>query len=127
MKFSQRKFRYLTRLMLLAALATQSILAAHACIEVDASAANALAMEAKQLSMPCHESAKLNANECLMHCTASDQLSQDAHTPVAVPVENIVLRVALPQLKHLVHVSNQSPLALNTGPPRSILFCSFLI
>jgi hypothetical protein len=127
MKFTQCKTRWLTRLMLVVALFAQSILAAHACVAPDASAAHAVAMESVNEAMPCHESAKLNANECLMHCTASDQLSLDQHTMPAAPAEEIVLLVALPQIRHRVLTSSQPPLVLNTGPPLSIRFCSFLI
>ena len=127
MKFSQRKTRWLTRLMLVVALFAQSILAAHACVEPDASAAQAVAMESLNEAMPCHETAKLSANECLMHCTASDQLSLDQHTMVAVPFDEHVLLVVMPQAQHLVLTSSLTPLVLSTGPPLSIRFCSFLI
>jgi hypothetical protein len=127
MKFTQRKSRWLARLMLVVALFAQSILAAHACVAPDASAAQAVAMESVNEAMPCHETAELNANACLMHCTASDQLSLDQHTLVAAPAEEIVLLLAMPQIKHRVLASNQSPLVLTTGPPLSIRFCSFLL
>jgi hypothetical protein len=127
MKFSQRKTRWLARLMLVVALFAQSILAAHACVAPDASAAQAVAMESANEAMPCHETAKLSANACLMHCTASDQLGLDQHTMVAVPVNEHVLLVALPQVQHLALSSSHTPLLLNTGPPLSIRFCSFLL
>jgi hypothetical protein len=113
--------------MLVVALFAQSILAAHACVAPDASAANAVAMKADVEAMPCHGPAKLNANECLMHCTASDQLGLDQHTMLAAPVDELVLLVALPQIQLLVLTPKLSPLVLNTGPPLSIRFCSFLI
>lgn len=127
MKFTQRKTKWLTRLMLVVALFAQCILAAHACVAPDASAAHAVAMESVNEAMPCHESAKLNANECLMHCTASEQLSLDQQTMMAAPVNELVLLVDMPQVLHFALTSGQPPLVLNTGPPLSIRFCSFLI
>jgi hypothetical protein len=113
--------------MLLVALLAQGVLAAHACVAPDASAAHAVAMESVNEPMPCHESAKLNANECLMHCTASDQLGLDHHTMLAAPVDELVLKVAVPQARHKLLTSMYLPPVPNTGPPVSIRFCSFLI
>ena len=62
-----------------------------------------------------------------MHCTQSDQVNLDQHTMSAVSVEELVLLFALPQVQHLVPAANHSPSLLNTGPPLSIRFCSFLI
>lgn len=113
--------------MLGVALCTQFILASHACVGPDASAAKAVTMQTSAETMPCHESAKLNANECLMHCTESDQLNLDQHALVAAPVDDIVLRVALPQVQIHALTSGHLPMVLNTGPPLSIRYCSFLI
>jgi hypothetical protein len=113
--------------MLMVVLLTQSILAAHACVAPDASATHAVAMDTGSVTMSCHESAKLNANECLMHCTASDQINLDQHAMSTAAVDEIVLLVAMPQVQRLVLTSRHPPLVLNTGPPLSIRFCSFLI
>jgi len=113
--------------MLVAALFAQGILAAHACVAPTASAVQALAMESVSEAMPCHEAKKINANECLMHCTQADQVNLDQQHIVSVAVNEVVLHVALPPVQHKVLTSEYSPLALNTGPPLSIRFCSFLI
>lgn len=127
MNFTQRKSKWLPRLMLVAALFAQGTLAAHACVTPGASAVLALSMDTVVDTMPCHEAAKPNTNECLMHCTQSDQVNLDQHAMSAVSVEELVLLFALPQVQYLVLTANHSPLLLNTGPPLSIRFCSFLI
>ena len=127
MKFMQRKNKWLPRLMLLVALCTQGILAAHACVAPSASAAQSLSMDAVVAAMPCHEAEKSNANACLMHCTQSDQLNLDQHTVEAVSVDEVVLSVAMPRVQQLALTANHSPLVLNSGPPLSIRYCSFLI
>lgn len=113
--------------MLVAALFAQGILAAHACVAPDASAAHAVSAETVVPAMPCHESAKFNANECLMHCTQSDQVNLDQHNMLAAPVDELVLLVAIPALQHPALTAINSPQLLDTGPPLSIRFCSFLI
>lgn len=113
--------------MLLVVLCVQGILAAHACVAPDASAAGAVAMKPVVEAMPCHESATLNANECLMHCTQSDQVNLDLHMLEAASVDGSVLHVPMPQARHLVPKYGYAPVVLNTGPPLSIRFCSFLI
>ena len=127
MKFMQRKNKWLPRLMLLVALCTQGILAAHACVAPGASAAQSLSMDAVVAAMPCHEAEKSNANACLMHCTQSDEIYLDQHTVAAVSVDEVVLPVAMPQVRQLVPAANHASLVLNTGPPLSIRYCSFLI
>ena len=113
--------------MLVAALFAQGILAAHACVAPTASAVQALSMEPVSEAMPCHESKKLNANECLMHCTQADQVNLDQQHIASVAVNEVVLQVALSPVPHKIQTSEYSPLALSTGPPLSIRFCSFLI
>ncbi len=124
---SQRKTMWLTRLMLVAVLFAQGILAAHACVAPTASAAQALSMESVSEAMPCHETKKINANECLMHCTQADQVNLDQQHIVSVAVNEAVSFVAIPLVQHKITTLEYSPLALNTGPPLSIRFCSFLI
>lgn len=113
--------------MLAAALFAQGILAAHACVAPDASAVRALSMATVVQHMPCHEAAKLNANECLMHCTQADQVNLDQLHLAAVQSDKIVLHVALPIARHKTQSVQYSLLPLNTGPPLSIRYCSFLI
>lgn len=131
MKLSQRKNRYLTRLVLAVALFAQAILAAHACVEPGASAARAMSgmqpAETMPCPMHCHETGKINANECLMHCTQSDQVNLDQHTMAVLPVSEAVLHVVMPSMQYRLRAPEYLPPVLNTGPPLSIRFCSFLI
>jgi hypothetical protein len=125
MNFSQRKIRFLSRLLLVAGLFVQGILAAHACVTHESSAVKALSMQTDSVS--CHEEETASANECLMHCTQSGQISLDLQQ-VAVPISNIVvLHVAELQPQRNVPSLTHASLTLNNGPPLTIRFCSFLI
>lgn len=127
MKITQRRSRWLSRLVLVSALFAQGILAAHACVAPDASAVRALSIEPVAEAMPCHEASKPNVNECLMHCTQSDQVNLDQLQVAAVHSEEVVLHVALPAVEHKKQTVQYSLLPLNTGPPLTIRYCSFLI
>ncbi len=127
MTLSQRKNRYLTRLVLAAVLFAQGILAAHACVEPVAGAAQAVSGKQSVETMHCHEVESVNPNECLMHCTQSDQVNLDQHSMAALPANKVVLHVVMPYSQHKVNAVEYTPLVLNTGPPLSIRFCSFLI
>ena len=124
MKFSQRKTRWLTRLVLIAGLFAQGIVAAHACFMPVASAVSAQSVNSV---MPCHQAGEHNVNACLMHCTQTDQVSLDQHTTAAEAVSEVVLHVIMPQVSHELLPLLHPPLVLNTGPCLSIRFCSFLI
>lgn len=114
--------------MLVMVLFAQSILAAHACVVPDASAAQALVTVAAEVeAMPCHESTKINSNECLMHCTQSDQVNLDHNPMAAAPSAVAVLQLALPVLQNKLQIAQHPKLVLDTGPPLSIRYCSFLI
>ena len=123
MKIAQRKIKWISRLMLVAALFAQGTLAAHGCVAPASSAVQGMAVEA----MPCHEAEQHNANACLMHCTQADQMSLDQQHIVAVSFDEVVLHVVQPLLQHKVSAIEHSSLVLDTGPPLSIRFCSFLI
>ena len=111
--------------MLVAVLFAQGTLAAHGCAAPASSAVQGMAAEA----MPCHEAEQHNANACLMHCAQADQMSLDHQNIVAVSFDEVVLHVSQPQplLQHKVSAIEHSSLVLDTGPPLSIRFCSFLI
>jgi hypothetical protein len=129
MKSSTRKLQLLSRLVLAAVLFAQGILAAHACLQPVASAIPSLLNEHAAETTHCHESAKakLNANECLMHCTQSDQINFDHAVVAALPANEVILHIAIPPLLHKALTFDYVPLVLDTGPPLSILYCSFLI
>lgn len=127
MTLSQRKNRYLTRLVLAAVLFAQGILAAHACVEPVAGAAQAVSGKQSVETIHCHEAEKVNPNECLMHCTQSDQVNLDQHAMAALPANEVELHVVMPSLQYKVLTPSYAPMVLDTGPPLSIRFCSFLI
>lgn len=124
MKIAQRKIKWLSRLMLVAALFTQGILAAHACVM---SADRAAQVMSGAGAMPCYETEVTNANACLMHCTQSDQVNLDQQTVAAVAVNENMLRVAMLPVQRDILKLTPMPLPLNSGPPLAIRFCSFLI
>lgn len=120
--------------MLALALFIQGLMSAHACVSADASAAKAvmlqqaLADETGADEMPCHQAGKPNTNECLTHCTQSDQTSPDHAQQSVLPANAAVLQVALPDM----HDSNKRFskalfVATDSGPPLSILYCTFRI
>lgn len=128
MKLAQNKIRFLARLMLGLALFVQGVVAANACILPSAGPAQAYDMvQQDDEAMPCHEEEVANSNACLMHCTQSDQVSVDQHeVPLAAPV-GVVLRVSeLPQAQSIRPAASFEHLALDTGPPIPIRFCSLL-
>ncbi len=128
MKLAQRKIKWLSRLMLGLVLFAQGIVVAHACIAPSASPAQAYAIEQNAGVMPCHEEETTNANACLGHCTQPDRISVDQHNvPLAAPVSVISWVTIQPQAPSMRLASSPEYLALNTGPPISIRFCSFLI
>ena len=127
MKLAQRKIKWLARLMLGLMLFVQGIVAANACTSPDAGAVQAYAVEHDNEAMPCHEDEIPNANACLNHCTQSDQISVDQHSvPLAAPVSVIAWVSSLPQQQPIRTNLVIEHVALDTGPPLSIRFCSFL-
>lgn len=112
--------------MLLVIVFTQGILAAHACTAANAAQALAASVAADE-AMPCHVVEKIDSNTCLLHCSQADQVNLDPHEMMAVPVNGIVIYVATPQSQTAIFAPVYARVALNTGPPLSIRFCSFLI
>ena len=62
-----------------------------------------------------------------MHCTQSDQVNLDQHAMAALPANEVELHVVMPSLQYKVLTPSYAPMVLDTGPPLSIRFCSFLI
>ena len=128
MKLAQLKIKWLSRLMLGLVLFAQGIVAANACIVPSASPSQAYAIEQNAGVMPCHEEEITNDNACLGHCTQTDRISVDQYNvPLAAPVSVVSWVTTRPQVQSMRPASSPEYLALNTGPPISIRFCSFLI
>ncbi len=128
MKLAQRKIKWLSRLMLGLVLFAQGIVAANACVAPSASPVQAYSIEQNAGAMPCHEKETTNANACLGHCTQPDRISVDQHNvPIAAPVSVASWVTIRLQAQSMRPANSPEYLALNTGPPISIRFCSFLI
>ena len=128
MKLAQLKIKWLSRLMLGLVLFAQGIVAANACIVPSASPSQAYAIEQNAGVMPCHEEEITNDNACLGHCTQTDRISVDQYNvPLAAPVSVISWATTQPQAQSTRLGISPEYLALNTGPPIPIRFCSFLI
>jgi hypothetical protein len=129
MKLSRHTNRNLARLLLALALFAQGIMTAHACTSLVATPAMVAIPE--QEFMPCHEGAAQkqpapDADSCLTHCSQADQVSVDQHdAPVAAPTNVIVVSIQ-PQAQHIASPITPQYVALNTGPPIPIRFCSLL-
>lgn len=131
MRIARHKLKWMARLLLALTLFTQGVLAAHACVSAQASAAHGVLMQAQDAmeAMPCcpRHADTQGANECLVHCTQSDQVNLDQYELIALPVTAVVLQVAMPLPERRTALRDVAPLALNSGPPLSILYCSFLL
>lgn len=106
----------------------QGVVAANACDVVRGNVTQAFAAaEADQPPMHCHEEQVPNANACFVHCTQGDQMNVDQVVPVFVAPGVVTLVVDVPVPSGDIPVYRASQVALNTGPPVSIRFCSFQI
>lgn len=124
---AHRKNKYISRLMLAVVLFAQGMLAAHACVEPISGAAKSVARQQSEVTMPCHVTSKLSRNECLMHCTQSDQVNVDHQAMTALPVSDMTLHVVIPPYKREFLAATYIPPVVNTGPPLSIRYCTFRI
>jgi hypothetical protein len=128
MKFSSHTTRWIARLMLGLVLFAQGVLAANACDLVRGDISQAFAsQEAEAMEMPCHDEAATNANACFVHCTQGDQVNVDQVSPAFVASNVVTLLVDIPAPSTVTPTYFTSRVALNTGPPVSIRFCSFQI
>jgi hypothetical protein len=126
MKLAQRKIKWLARLMLVLLLFAQGIVAVNACVASSPTQAFSMAEQGDE-AMPCHDEEIPNTNACLSHCTQPDQISVDQHhMPLTAPVSVIAWASIQPQAQHIPPVIYSEHLALDTGPPIPIRFCSFL-
>jgi hypothetical protein len=128
MKLSSHTTRRIARLMLGLALFAQGVMTANACDVLNGNATQAFAAKAPDMpGMHCHDEASPNANACLAHCTQGDQVNVDQVIPVFLAPSVVTLLVDVPASVSVVPSYFTSRIALNTGPPVSIRFCSFQI
>jgi hypothetical protein len=128
MKLTSHTNHWIARLMLGLVLFAQGVVAANACDVLRGSVSQAFAAKAADSSgMHCHEESLPNTNACLAHCTQGDQVNVDQVIPVFVAPSVVTLVVDVPARVSVVPSYSTSRIALNTGPPVSIRFCSFQI
>lgn len=114
--------------MLGLALFAQGVVAANACDVLRGNVTKAFSVEAAEATeMPCHEEATSNANACLAHCTQGDQVSVDQSTHTFAAPSIAILVVDAPAQVAVAPSYLTSRVALNTGPPVSIRFCTYQI
>ncbi len=78
-------------------------------------------------AMACHEKQLPSSSTCLSHCAQADQISIDQVAAPAAPAAVASWKISLPALPRLTPAVRQQQVALDTGPPIPIRFCSFLI
>ncbi len=107
----------------------QGVVAANACDVLRGNVTQAFAVKTAEVAeMHCHDEATPNAYACLAHCTQGDQVSVDQTIPVFVAPGVATLVVEVPALATLTPAYlATSRVALNTGPPVSVRFCTFQI
>jgi hypothetical protein len=114
--------------MLGLALFAQGVVAANACDVLHGNVSQAFAAKSEEMAgMHCHDDAASNANACLAHCTQGDQIGIDQVAPVFVAPSIVTLVVDVPVAVAITHSYSAARVALDTGPPASIRFCSFQI
>jgi hypothetical protein len=88
----------------------------------------AMDMSQQEESMPCHEEQAPSSKGCVTHCSQADQISLDHAAAIAAPVSaaSWVVATTAP-VQHVQQAITSQHVALNTGPPLPIRFCSFLI
>lgn len=116
--------RTLCRVVVVALLFSQAAFATQPCVTPGMTAAS---MMSSHMDDDCDMQAAGSSNLCVMKCVDSDKLS--AHTPLVVPpppTTAIAVLTPLPDDGRAV-VAMRSLIAPLRGPPKSILYCSFLI
>jgi hypothetical protein len=127
MKFPSHTIRIIARLMLGLFLFAQGVVAANAC-NVFGAAEQAFAVkQSYSTKMHCHEETTSNSNVCLVHCTQGDQVNVNHVNPIFVAPSIVALVVNVPSLVPVPSLYFTSRIALNSGPPVSIRFCSYQI
>lgn len=128
MKLSSHTNRWIARLVLGLMLFAQGVVAANACDVLGGNVTQAFAAQSEDMAgMHCHDEASSNANACLAHCTQGDQVGIDQLVPSFVAPSIVTLVVDVPATVEITPSYSAARVALDTGPPVSIRFCSFQI
>lgn len=107
----------------------QGVVSVYACDVTRGNATQAFATQtAEHGELPCHDEVVSNANACLDHCTQGDRISVDQVTHLFALPGIAVLVVALPEQTAARPAQlAASRVAIDSGPPPNIRFCSFQI
>lgn len=139
---TQRKNKLLIRLTLAAVLFAHGVIAAHACVLPSMSPTQAFVTQ-DATKQPCNQhvittsseqypivqqlAVKMNGNACLTSCTQTDQINVDHHNVTVAHVSTTNFLPATLPVQCMASVFIPSYQVLNTGPPVTIRFCTFLI
>lgn len=132
MKLTLHTFRQLSRLLLGLMLFAQGVVDAHACVPLATIPVTAIAAMMARDSMPCQKEAApdraaSSPSACLAHCSQAGQVNVDLHAAnIAAPVSVIAWSSIQPQAQPSASSMHLQLVALNTGPPIPIRFCSLL-
>ena|SRR5215468_62559 len=124
MRLSATRLRFVAKMLLLGLLSVQGVHAAQACF----ADAHRPAMAFKHGHCGTPSQGHVSPNACLTQCLQSDQ--SNSSYQVEVPSAPLAGAVVLPAI---TTVCSPAPLrysvlgAVETGPPHSIRFCSFLL
>ena len=129
MRFTLSRLRFLAHAMLGLVLFTQCVVVAQACDTLRGTAMQALAgSDNSKQAMPCHKANASSTHACLAHCSRSDLVRADQHSvPLVVPTGAVSWTASRPQAQYMHPSVVPATVALNTGPPLSIRYCSFLL
>lgn len=135
MLMTSAQLRRIARPLLGLLLFAQGVVAAQSCVAREASPIQAFAsapamagMAMDDEQMPCHEQADDNKNACFVHCTQADQVNTAQAAMPFIAASTPVLVLDTPAAPAIIRPAPQLELAaINSGPPISIRFCSFLI
>lgn len=139
---TQRKNKLLIRLALAAVLFAHGVIAAHACVLPSMNPTQAFVTQ-DATKQPCNQhviitsseqdpivqqlAVQMNGNACLTSCTQTDQINVDHYNVTVAHVSTTNFLPATLPVQCMASVFIPSYQVLNTGPPVTIRFCTFLI
>ncbi|MEQ1837765.1 MAG: hypothetical protein ABL858_05430 [Candidatus Nitrotoga sp.] len=141
---TQRKNKLLIRLTLAVVLFAHGVTAAHACVLPSMSPTQAFVTQ-DATKQPCNQhvititssseqdpivqqlAVQMNGNACLVNCTQTDQINVDHHNVTVAHVSTTNFLPATLPVQCMASVFIPSYQVLNTGPPVTVRFCTFLI
>lgn len=135
--------RHLARLLIGLVVLAQGFVTTNVYAAPDAGRVQAVAALAEHESMPCHEESGRQkpahkpghtpghtkdasaASGCITHCSLADLINADHAVQLAAPAGS--LKISVPPVRQASAGASRQYVVVDTGPPLSIRFCSFLI